>query len=86
MFDPDPNKFDALLDAPMAHYLGCQPAKDAEKVVTVLSIRFAPAVSFGCWTFSLSKEQTVRLRDDLHSLLTTPGSWLCSPSQEPPAA
>ncbi len=75
-YDPDRSRHDQIIDGPVVEYLGCQPARNDQFVLAVLSFRFFPATSFACRNFSLTQAQILRLRDDLHSLLTTPGSWL----------
>ena len=75
-FNPDPGKHDQILQAPIVEYLGCQPARNDQSVLAVLTFRLSPATSFAGSNFSLSPAQAIRLRDDLESLLTNPDSWL----------
>lgn len=79
-FNPDPNRHDQILDAPIVEYLGSQPCHDGEHVLAVLSVRFFPATSFASHNFCLTQTQAIRLRDDLHGLLTNPDSWLFTPN------
>lgn len=76
-FDPNPDRHDQILSAPLIEFMGIQPARDADdKIVAVITFRFSPAVSFSAKNYCLTQLQAIRLRDDLDSLLTTPSSWL----------
>lgn len=51
--------------------LSCVPAKVGRLPAVVISVRADPSNSFEVTDVAISREQAIRLRDDLNSLLET---------------
>ena len=76
-FEPNPDRHDQIISAPVIEYLGMQPARSDEgDILAMISVRFDPTRFFKHRTFCITQAQALRLRNDLDHLLSTPDSWL----------